>query len=71
MKQKDIITSIIAITAGIVLVLLPLFFHIKRSIILIGIVPVDGFLYYFKHVQEKGKLDSQYRETKWTIEKEK
>ena len=32
---------------------------------------VDGFLYYFKHVQEEGKLDSQYRETKWTIENEK
>ena len=32
---------------------------------------VDGVLYHFKHVQKKGKLESQYRETKWNIVKEK
>ena len=26
---------------------------------------VDGVLYHFKHLQEKEKLESQYRETKW------
>jgi len=32
---------------------------------------VDGVLHHFKHVQKKGKLESQYRGTKWNIEKEK
>ena len=55
MKQKDIITSVIAITIGIVLVLLPLFFHIKRSIILIGIVPLwMGFYIILNKYKKKG-----------------
>ncbi|SUZ48109.1 uncharacterized protein METZ01_LOCUS963 [marine metagenome] len=53
MKQKDIITSVIAITAGIVLVLLPLFFHIKRSIILIGIVPLWMGFYIILNTYKK------------------
>ena len=32
---------------------------------------VDGVLYHIKNVQKKGKLKSQYRETKCNIEKEK
>ena len=72
MKQKDIISSVIAITIGIVLILLPLFFSYKKiHNTHRDSTSVDGFLYYFKHVQEEGKLDSQYRKTKWTIENEK
>ena len=59
MKQKDIITSVIAIIIGIVLVLLPLFFSNKKiHNTHRDSTSMDGFLYYFKHVQEKGKLDS-------------
>ena len=57
MKQKDIITSVIAITIGIVLVLLPLFFHIKRSIILIGIVPLWMGFYIILNTNKKKNLE--------------
>ena len=57
MKQKDIITSIIAITIGIWLITLPFFFQLKRSIILIGIVPLwMGFYMLLNTNKEKNKI---------------
>ena len=40
MKQKDIITSSISIFIGLVLILTPFFTDLKRSLILLGIVPL-------------------------------
>ena len=40
MKQKDIITSSISIFIGLVLILTPFITDLKRSLILLGIVPL-------------------------------
>jgi len=40
MKQKDIITSSISIFIGLVLILAPFITDLKRSLILLGIVPL-------------------------------
>ena len=40
MKQKDIITSSISIFIGLVLIVAPFITDLKRSLILLGIVPL-------------------------------
>ena len=40
MKQKDIITSSMSIFIGLVLIVAPFITDLKRSLILLGIVPI-------------------------------
>ena len=59
MNQKDIITSIISIIIGIALIIAPFITELKRSLILIGIVPLWlGIYYIFNNLKNnKGNKD--------------
>ena len=59
MNQKDIITSSILIIIGIVLITAPFITDLKRSLILLGIVPLwMGVYFIFNTLQNnKGKKD--------------
>ena len=55
MNQKDIITSIISITIGIVLIIAPLMTELKRSLILLGIVPLWMGVYFIFNILQNNK----------------
>ena len=50
MKQKDIITSSISIFIGLVLIIAPFITHLKRSLILLGIVPLWMGIYIIYNI---------------------
>lgn len=50
MKQKDIITSSISIFIGLVLIITPLITDLKRSLILLGIVPLWMGIYIIYNI---------------------
>ena len=55
MNQKDIITSIISITIGIVLIIAPFMTELKRSLILLGIVPLWMVVYFIFNILQNNK----------------
>ena len=55
MNQKDIITSIISITIGIVLIIAPFITELKRSLILLGIVPLWMGVYFIFNILQNNK----------------
>ena len=55
MNQKDIITSIISITIGIVLIIAPFMTELKRSLILLGIVPLWMGVYFIFNILQDNK----------------
>ena len=55
MNQKDIITSIISITIGIVLIIAPFMTELKRSLILLGIVPLWMGVYFIFYILQNNK----------------
>ena len=55
MNQKDIITSIISITIGIVLIIAPFMTELKRSLILLGIVPIWMGVYFIFNILQNNK----------------
>jgi|TARA_B100000686_G_C15786892_1_gene477739 uncharacterized membrane protein HdeD (DUF308 family) len=55
MNQKDIITSIISITIGIVLIIAPFMTELKRSLILLGIVPLWMGVYFIFNILQNNK----------------
>ena len=50
MKQKDIITSSISIFIGLVLIITPFITDLKRSLILLGIVPLWMGIYIIYNI---------------------
>lgn len=50
MKQKDIITSSISIFIGLVLIVAPFITDLKRSLILLGIVPFWMGIYIIHNI---------------------
>ena len=48
MNKKELFPSLIAITVGIALITIPFFTEIKKSLILLGIVPlwIGGYFIY-------------------------
>ena len=55
MNQKDIITSIISIAIGIVLIIAPFMTELKRSLILLGIVPLWMGVYFIFNILQNNK----------------
>ena len=55
MNQKNIITSIISITFGIVLIIAPFITELKRSLILLGIVPLWMGVYFIFNILQNNK----------------
>ena len=55
MNQKDIITSIISNTIGIVLIIAPFMTELKRSLILLGIVPLWMGVYFIFNILQNNK----------------
>ncbi|OUW78521.1 MAG: hypothetical protein CBD77_04090 [bacterium TMED217] len=50
MKQKDIITSSISIFIGLVLIIAPFITDLKRSLILLGIIPLWMGIYIIYNI---------------------
>ena len=55
MNQKDIITSSILIIIGIVLIITPFITELKRSLILLGIVPLWMGVYFIFNTLQNNK----------------
>lgn len=55
MNQKDIITSSISIIIGIALIITPFITELKRSLILLGIVPLWMGLYFIFYILQSNK----------------
>ena len=55
MNQKDIITSSILIIIGIVLIIAPFITELKRSLILLGIVPLWMGVYFIFNTLQNDK----------------
>ncbi|MBE76218.1 MAG: hypothetical protein CMG41_00555 [Candidatus Marinimicrobia bacterium] len=55
MNQKDIITSSILIIIGIVLIIAPFITELKRSLILLGIVPLWMGVYFIFNTLQNNK----------------
>ena len=49
-KEKNLFVPIVGITIGLVLVILPFFLEVKKSLILLGIVPLWIGFYYIYHL---------------------
>lgn len=50
MKQKDIITSSISIFIGLALIIAPFITNLKRSLILLGIIPLWMGIYIIYNI---------------------
>ena len=50
MNKKELFPSLIAITFGIALIIVPFFTEIKKSLILLGIVPLWIGCYFIYHL---------------------
>ena len=55
MNQKDRITSSISIIIGIVLIITPFITELKRSLILLGIVPLWMGVYFIFNILQNNK----------------
>ena len=55
MNQKDIITSSISIIIGIALIIAPFITELKRSLILLGIVPLWMGVYFIFYMLQSNK----------------
>ena len=55
MNQKDIITSSILIIIGIVLIIAPFITELKRSLILLGVVPLWMGVYFIYYTLQNNK----------------
>ena len=55
MNQKDIIASSISIIIGIALIIVPFITELKRSLILVGIVPLWMGIYFIFNILQKNK----------------
>ena len=55
MNQKDIITSSISIIIGLVLIIAPFITELKRSLILLGIVPLWMGVYFIFNILQNNK----------------
>ena len=55
MNQKDIITSSISIIIGLVLIIAPFITELKRSLILLGIVPLWMGEYFILNILQNNK----------------
>ena len=55
MNQKDIITSSISIIIGIALIITPFITELKRSLILLGIVPLWMGVYFIFNMLQSNK----------------
>ena len=63
MKKNNIITATIAIAIGISMITSPFFFQLKKSIILIGIVPLWMGLYTLLNInKQKNKNKTKNRD---------
>ena len=55
MNQKDIITSSISIIIGIALIIAPFITELKKSFILLGIVPLWMGIYFIFYMLQSNK----------------
>jgi len=55
MNQKDIIASSISIIIGIALIITPFITELKRSLILLGIVPLWMGIYFIFYMLQSNK----------------
>ena len=55
MNQKHIITSIVSIIIGIALIIVPFITELKRSLILLGIVPLWMGVYFIFNTLQNNK----------------
>ena len=55
MNQKDIITSSISIIIGIALIIAPFITELKRSLVLLGIVPLWMGVYFIFYMLQSNK----------------